>query len=102
MRNLKIKFFACSDSISAETPKLVNKNNKALQYVIDFPSENKITPALLSAISGVPGVYVFNPSYWILKTFYLTYGKYTDYITWLGCEHDSIWTIKDILFNIEN
>jgi len=102
MKNLKIKFFACSDSISAETPELVNKNNKALQYVIDFPSENKITPALLSAISGVPGVYVFNPSYWILKTFYLTYGKYTDYITWLGCEHDSIWTIKDILFKIEN
>ena len=38
----------------------------------------------------------------MLKTFYLTYGKYNDYITWLGCEHDSIWTVKDILLNIEN
>jgi len=101
MRNLKIKFFVCGDSIAAENPKLVKKANKRMQF--DTPSENSITPAgMLSVLSGFPGSYVFNPSYWILKTFYLTYGKYTDYITWLGCKHDSIWTIKDILFNIEN
>jgi hypothetical protein len=101
MRNLKIKFFVSSDSISAETPKLVKKANKVLQYALDFPSKNKITPALLSVVSGLPGVYVFNPSYWILKTFYGTYSKYTNYITWLDCEHDSVWKIKDILFNIK-
>ncbi len=71
MRNLKIKFFVCGDSIAAENPKLVKKANKRMQF--DTPSENSITPAgMLSVLSGFPGSYVFNPSYWILKTFYLT------------------------------
>ena len=101
MRNLKIKFFVCGESIAAENPKLVKKVNK----MYDKGDENegtRIIAGLLHSLSGTPGHYVFNPSYWMLKTFYLTYGKHNDYITWLGCEHDSIWTVKDILLNIEN
>tara|TARA_Y100000296_G_scaffold43782_1_gene50238 strand:+ start:237 stop:2009 length:1773 start_codon:yes stop_codon:yes gene_type:complete len=109
MRNLKIKFFVCGESIGAENPKLVKKINKLMEKFnvvegdrVDQDEGKKLISGLLHSISGMPGHYVFNPSYWILKTFYLTYGKYNDYITWLGCEYDSIWTVKDILFNIEN
>ena len=101
MRNLKIKFFVCGESIAAENPKLVKKVNKTYGREDDFEGK-RIIAGLLHSLSGTPGHYVFNPSYWMLKTFYLTYGKYNDYITWLGCEHDSIWTVKDILLNIEN
>ena len=108
MRNLKIKFFVCGESIAAENPKLAKKVNKMYDKgsvpvrTEDEDEGKRIISALLHSLSGTPGHYVFNPSYWMLKTFYLTYGKHNDYITWLGCEHDSIWTVKDILLNIEN
>ena len=117
MRNLKIKFFVCGDSIAAENPKLVKTYNAILQTqldnvdqssLLDFESDNVISRddtvllSLLTSISAFPGSFVFNPSYWTLKTFYSTYGKYNDYITWLSCEHEAIWKIKDVLSNIES
>ena len=102
MKNLKIKFFVCGDSIVAENPKLVKTYNQLLQSDKVIPRDDTVILSLLTSISAFPGSFVFNPSYWTLKTFYSTYGKYNDYITWLSCEHEAIWKIKDILFNIES
>ena len=78
MRNLKIKFFVCGESIAAENPKLVKKVNKMYDKgsvpvrTEDEDEGKRIISGLLHSLSGTPGHYVFNPSYWMLKTFYLT------------------------------
>ena len=44
--------------------------------------------------------YNFIPSYWMLKTFYKTYGKHADEIRWLPCEFDFLWSVKICLSNL--
>tara|TARA_R100001594_G_scaffold150674_1_gene213422 strand:- start:14657 stop:16357 length:1701 start_codon:yes stop_codon:yes gene_type:complete len=45
--------------------------------------------------------YNFIPSYWMLKTFYKTYGKHADEIRWLPCEFDFLWSVKTMVEKIK-
>ena len=50
MRNLKIKFFVCGESIAAENPKLVKKVNKIYGREDDYEGK-RIIAGLLHSLS---------------------------------------------------